>query len=110
MAPADARRAHFGVEMHKKIAIPFACLSFLIIGFPLGIMVRKGGRMVSFVLAIGLIFVYYLFLSAGQTYGDDGKISPWLSMWLANLALAGIGLPLSWAALNEKRFWLGSLR
>jgi lipopolysaccharide export system permease protein len=110
MAPGDARRAHFAVEMQKKIAIPFACLSFLIIGFPLGVMVRKGGRTLSFIFAIGLIFVYYLMLSAGQTYGDDGKLPPWLSMWLANLALAGIGLPLAWAALNEKRFWTGSLR
>ena len=110
MPEGDHRRFHFGVEMHKKIAIPFACLSFLIIGFPLGIFVRKGGRMVSFIFAIGLIFVYYLFLSAGQTYGDDGKIAPWLSMWLANLSLAGIGLPLSWAALKEKRFFRGTLR
>jgi lipopolysaccharide export system permease protein len=110
MPLGDHRRFHFGVEMHKKIAIPFACLSFLVIGFPLGLLVRKGGRMLSFVFAIGLIFVYYLFLSMGQTFGDDGKLEPWLSMWLANLSLAAIGLPLTWAALREKRFWLANLR
>jgi lipopolysaccharide export system permease protein len=110
MPEADQRRFHFAVEMHKKIAIPFACLCFLLIGFPLGILVRKGGRLLGFVFAIGLIFVYYLFLSAGQTYGDEGRITPWVSMWLANFVLAGVGLPLSWAALNEKRFFHLSLR
>jgi lipopolysaccharide export system permease protein len=110
LSPQDQRAFHLAVEMHKKIAIPFACLSFLLIGFPLGVLVRKGGRMLSFVLAIGLIFVYYLFLSVGQTYGDDGKLTPWVSMWLANLVLAAIGLPLTWAAIREKRFWTLSLR
>jgi lipopolysaccharide export system permease protein len=110
MAPGDSKRFHFAVVMHKKIAIPFACLSFLIIGFPLGLFVRKGGRMLSFIFAIGLIFVYYIFLSTGDTFGTEGKLEPWISMWLANLALSAIGLPLIWAALKEKRFWLAGQR
>ncbi|MES2201497.1 MAG: LptF/LptG family permease [candidate division FCPU426 bacterium] len=101
----DHRRFNLGVEMHKKIAIPFACLSFILIAFPLGLSVRKGGRMLGFSMALGLIFAYYLLISLGQTYGDDGRMPAWMAMWLANLVLAGIGLPLSYFVLNEKRLW-----
>lgn len=106
----DPRRSHFAVEMHKKIAIPFACLSFLLVGFPLGIYVKRGSRLLNFAFAIGLIFIYYLFLSVGQTYGDDGKLPAWTAMWMANLVLIGIGLPLSYLALQEKSIWIPSLR
>jgi lipopolysaccharide export LptBFGC system permease protein LptF len=106
MPPSDHDRFHYAVEMHKKIAIPFACLVFVLIGFPLGVLVRKGGRMLGFILAIALIFIYYLFLSVGQTYGDDGRLASWLAMWLGNIALASAGIPLAWAALREKNVWI----
>jgi lipopolysaccharide export LptBFGC system permease protein LptF len=96
--------------MHKKLAIPFACLSFLIIAFPLGVLVRKGGRLTGFIFAIGLIFIYYLFLSVGQTLGDDGRLPAWLAVWSANLCLGSLGALLSWATLNEKGGFLPSLR
>ena len=106
MTASDHDRFHFAVEMHKKIAIPFACLVFVLIGFPLGVLVRKGGRMLGFTLALALIFLYYLFLSVGQTYGDDGRLPAWVAMWLGNLSLAAIGIPLAWAMLREKNIWL----
>ena len=92
MPPGDPRRPHFLTEMHKKAAIPFACLFFLLCGLPLGTLTRKGGRMMGFTLALGLIFVYYLLLSLGQTYGDDGRLWPWFSMWMPNLAMGLIAL------------------
>jgi lipopolysaccharide export system permease protein len=98
----DPTRFHFGVEMHMKIAIPFACLAFILIGFPLGLLVRKGGRMLGLVFAIALIFIYYLFLSMGQAYGNDGRLTPWVAMWLANLILMSLGCGLAWLALREK--------
>lgn len=97
MPAGDPRRPHFLTELHKKAAIPFACLFFMLCGFPLGTLTRRGGRMLGFVIALGLIFAYYILLSLGQTYGDDGRLPPWLAMWLPNLgmgllaALAGRG-------------------
>jgi lipopolysaccharide export system permease protein len=100
MPPGDPRRPHYLTEMHKKAAIPFACLFFLLCGLPLGTLTRKGGRMLGFILAIGLIFLYYLLLSLGQTYGDDGRLWPWLAMWLPNLAMGGIALAAGRAAFR----------
>jgi lipopolysaccharide export system permease protein len=102
MAPTDSRRAHWLTEMHKKIAIPFACLFFLLCGFPLGTLTRKGGRMMGFVFAISLIFAYYLLLSLGQTYGDDARVPAWLAMWIPNLVMGVVAAWAGWSAFKER--------
>jgi lipopolysaccharide export system permease protein len=102
MAPQDGRRPHFLTEFHKKASIPFACLFFLLCGLPLGTLTRRGGRMLGFVLAIGLIFVYYLALSLGQTYGDAGRLPPLLAMWLPNLVMGALALAAGWTAFLER--------
>ena len=102
MAPTDQRRWHWMTEFHKKIAIPFACLAFVLVAFPLGTLTRKGGRLLGFSLAIGLIFIYYLLLSLGQTYGDDGRMAPVLAMWMPNLGMLSLAAILSWMVFKER--------
>jgi len=102
MAPTDPRRAHWLTEMHKKIAIPFACMFFLLCGFPLGTLTRKGGRMMGFVFAISLIFAYYLLLSLGQTYGDDARVPAWLAMWIPNFGVGLLAVWAGWSAFKER--------
>jgi lipopolysaccharide export system permease protein len=102
MPTADPRRPHFLTELHKKAAIPFACLFFMLCGFPLGSLTRRGGRMLGFVMAIALIFAYYLFLSVGQTYGDDGRLPAWAAMWLPNAVMSLIALAAGYGAFKEK--------
>ena len=102
MAPGDPRKAHWLTEMNKKIAIPFACLFFLLCGFPLGTLTRRGGRMLGFIFAISLIFAYYVLLSLGQTYGDDGRLPAWLAMWIPNVFIGGLSLAAGWSAFKER--------
>ena len=102
MPPGDGRRPHYLTEYHKKASIPFACLFFLLCGLPLGTLTRKGGRMLGFVLAIGLIFVYYITLSLGQAYGDSGRLPAMLAMWLPNLVMGGVAVVAGYSAFLEK--------
>jgi lipopolysaccharide export system permease protein len=102
MPPGDERRWHWMTEFHKKIALPFACLTFVLAGFPLGTLTRKGGRLLGFSFAIGLIFLYYLLLSLGQTYGDDGRLAPLLAMWMPNIGMLGLAAVLSWMVFQER--------
>ena len=53
-------------EYHKRFSIPFACLAFGLIGVPLGLIVKRSGKMVGFGIGLGLILVYYLLLQFGQ--------------------------------------------
>ena len=80
------------VEYHKKFSIPFACLFFGLIGVPLGLMVKKSGRMVGLGIGLTLIVIYYLLLQLGQSLGINGKMTAWVAMWTPNIFTGFIGL------------------
>ena len=41
------------VEVYKKYSIPFACILFVLIGVPIGILAKKGGFSISILLSFG---------------------------------------------------------
>ncbi len=79
------------VEIHKKYAIPFACFVFSFLAITLGFSARRGSRSTAYATSIGIILVYYVFLIAGERFGDAGTVSPWIGAWAANLFLGGLG-------------------
>lgn len=89
---AGARKARtVAVEYHKKIAIPFSCVIFVLLGAPLGIRSRRGGIGIGAGIGILFFLVYYLFLIGGEQLGDRGFISPFWAMWSANVLFAAVG-------------------
>lgn len=80
------------VEIQKKFAIPFACLAFGILGLPLGITNRRGGKSSGFSLSIAIILFYYVMINNGEHMAASGKVSPFVGMWSANLILLGLGI------------------
>ena len=77
-------RSHW-VEVHKKFALPFVCFIFVLMGIPLGISTRKGGRTSGFTISLGIILVYYVLITAGEKMAMEGRISPLLGMWGPNI-------------------------
>jgi LPS export ABC transporter permease LptF/LPS export ABC transporter permease LptG len=94
----------FSVEWHKKFAIPAACLVFGLLGLALSLGSKKEARSSAFALSIAVIFVYYVLIRLGEQAGDTGMMSPWLSMWGANLVLGAIALGLLWLNHREAAF------
>jgi LPS export ABC transporter permease LptG len=80
------------VEIHKKFAIPFACIAFGVLGLPLGITNRRGGKSSGFSLSIAIIVGYYLMLTNGEELAGSGKIPPAVGMWSANVILLAVGI------------------
>jgi lipopolysaccharide export system permease protein len=85
------RKASLEVELHKKFALAFACVVFVLVGAPLGIRVRRGGVAIGF-LSIVFFAFYYLCLQFGESFADRLLLPPALAMWLANIALGLWGL------------------
>ncbi len=79
------------MEIHKKFSFPFACLVFGLIGLALGASNRRDGKLASFVLGIGVIFVYYVILWLGMAMAKGHMLPPWLGVWLPNLVLTPVG-------------------
>lgn len=98
-----SRLRYARVEYHKKFALPFACLAFGLIGIPLGIMVKKNGKMIGFGIGLSLILLYYLLLQIGQSTGTNGQMHPAFAMWLPNLVIGTIGLILIATIVYENK-------
>jgi LPS export ABC transporter permease LptG/LPS export ABC transporter permease LptF len=80
------------VEIHKKFAIPFASLAFALVGLPLAESLRRGGRGGSFALSLLILVLYYVLLTGGETWAQEGRIGPAVAMWLPNLLLVMAGV------------------
>lgn len=80
------------LELHKKFAIPFACLSFVVFAFPVGLAARRSGRAVGFGIGLLIAFAYWSMLIAGQSLGiQRTDVSPVLAMWLPNVVVLLLG-------------------
>jgi LPS export ABC transporter permease LptG/LPS export ABC transporter permease LptF len=93
-------RSHW-VEIHKKFALPFVCFIFVLIGIPLGISTRKGGRTSGFTISLAIILVYYILITAGEKNAMEGHISPFLGMWGPNIVFLAAGLYLFFRSSKE---------
>jgi lipopolysaccharide export system permease protein len=89
------------VEVHKKYAIPVACLVFVLLGAPLAIGSGHSGATMAASLSIASFTVYYLFLTGGESLADRQMIPAWLAMWSANILFGILGLVLSFRANRE---------
>lgn len=80
------------VDIHKKFSIPFACMIFGIIGPPLGLFTRRSGRLGGFAVSIGIILIYYIFISTGENLSDEGAVHPFFAMWTPNIIFGAFGI------------------
>ena len=80
------------VEINRKLSLSFACLTFVLIGAPLGVMVKKGGKSIGFGLTFLLILLYYIMMMLGESLGEKGALPPALAMWAPTALLSSIGL------------------
>lgn len=84
----------FLVEIHKKFSIPAACIVFVLVGAPLGIMARSGGVGTGVAYSIAFFVLYWAGLIGGESLADRGILPAAVAMWGANgiLGLVGVWL------------------
>ncbi len=92
----------YGVEIHKKFTLPFACLLFIMIGSPLGVLARKGGFVVGISLSFGFFLVYYIMLIGGEEVADRNILKPYIAMWLPNILFSILALYLTFSTVRER--------
>lgn len=88
----DLRIAEFTVEVHKKLSIPFACVVFVLLGAPIGMLTRKGNIGVAAIISAVLLTVYFIAIIQGEKFADRMIISPFMGMWGINIIYMTVGL------------------
>jgi LPS export ABC transporter permease LptG/LPS export ABC transporter permease LptF len=99
----DADGKRFSIEMHKRFAYPAACLVLMLVGVPLGVTSRRGGKSSAWVFTILLVCVYYSLSLFGTALGKQNWISAFFAVWLANILFAAGGLFLLWQMASGGR-------
>jgi len=87
----EKTKRKFQIEIHKRIAIPVACLLFFYVSFPLGLFSKRSGKGMSFSLALFVFFFYYFLLMLGLSKSYDGAWHPILGAWSADIGLFILG-------------------
>ena len=94
------RRWHL-IEYHRRLALPTACIVLALVGIPLGLSSKKGGKSSGFVLTILLVFLYYSISLIGVSFARQGRLSPAAGVWLADFVFLVGGVFLLWQ--SERR-------
>ncbi|HUE77216.1 MAG TPA: LptF/LptG family permease [Longimicrobiales bacterium] len=81
----ERRASMYMVEYHKKHAISWAVIVFVMIGAPIAVRFPRGGVGLVIAASIGMFAVYYAGLIGGENLADETAFSPWVAMWAPNV-------------------------
>ncbi|WP_037571548.1 LptF/LptG family permease [Spirochaeta cellobiosiphila] len=80
------------LEFNQKFSLPFSCIVFTFIAFPIGLFSKRSGRSVGFGIGVLLSLIYWGLLVSGRTLGYKANLNPVISMWTPNILMFTLGL------------------
>lgn len=89
------RISEYLVEVHKKLSIPFACVVFVFLGAPIGMLTKKGNLGFAALISSILLTFYFIGIIQGEKLADRMFISPFTGMWAINFFLMAAGVILT---------------
>ncbi|HEY0743784.1 MAG TPA: LptF/LptG family permease [Chryseosolibacter sp.] len=81
----------FQVQWNRIIAYSVACVTMLLIGAPLGAIVKKGGIGLPFLIAIIFFIIFFVFDMQGEKLSMRNVLNPYVGMWFGNAFLFVLG-------------------
>lgn len=86
----------FRTKYFNKYAYPFACILLAIIGACLGITGRRRAINWGYILLGLIVFVFYMSQTVFDSFGQSGKITPVLAVWMPNFILGFLAMITYW--------------
>ena len=81
------------IELHRRFALPLACIMLALVGIPLGISTQKGGKSAGYVIALFLgFFCYHLSSISLVGVARQGKLPIPVAIWLPDVVFGIVGL------------------
>ena len=88
----DKKIRKLKIRIQNKIALPFVCVVFGLVGAAMGTVPQRTGRGTSFGISVIVIFSYYLFGSVTSALGEANVLSPFMAAWLPNFLGLATGI------------------
>jgi LPS export ABC transporter permease LptF/LPS export ABC transporter permease LptG len=79
------------IELHQRLALPFACMLLGLTGIPLGVGSRRSGKSSAYVITVALALLYFTGLINAINLAREGTLPAGLAAWLPNLVFAVLG-------------------
>jgi len=90
-------------EIHKKIAMAFSSLVFVLVGFPIAVRTGRSEKSLNLAIGMAIAFVYWIFMAFGEALSLRGLLHASVGMWLPNICLSGIGFLLLFRTAEGRR-------
>jgi len=88
------RRAEMVIEVSERLAMSFACISFALIGIPLGMKSRRKESSAGIAISLVFMFVFYFFVILADTMVDKPALRPELIVWIPVFIAQFVGIRL----------------
>ena len=85
----------------EKITLSLGCIIFLLIGAPLGSIVKRGGLGYPIIISVATFILYYIFETSGSKMASEGVWKIWFGSWLSTMILAPLGLFFTYQANRD---------
>ena len=85
----------------QKITLSLGCVIFLLIGAPLGSIVRKGGLGYPIIISVATFILYYIFETSGSKMASEGVWKIWFGSWLSTIVLLPLGVFFTYQANKD---------
>jgi lipopolysaccharide export system permease protein len=90
------------IELHRRLALPFAGLILGLLAPALANRIGKIGRLGGFSLSISILIFYYMLLIMGEAFSKSEKISPFLGGWGPDLIFGTVTVFFFYKAYMDK--------
>ncbi len=82
-------------EIQKRSALSLAPLLLGLIAVPVGLMIRRGRKIVAFGIAVAIVLCYYALMAGAWKMGESGMLAPPVALWSASAVVGGVGFVLT---------------
>jgi lipopolysaccharide export system permease protein len=99
---SQSKRMHY-YTLHEKFSLALICIVFLLIGAPMGAIVRKGGFGYSFLISVIFFVVFIMLTIAFKKITESSSIHPILGAYLPCIILSPISVWVTFKAMNDQK-------
>lgn len=82
--------------LYTRYAASLAPLLFMLVGMPIGILVRRGSRLAGLGAALPPLLIYFVSYFMFQGLGDKNRVSPLVAAYVPDLFLGTLAMALQW--------------
>ncbi len=97
---APENRSATLTEVNRRFSFSLACLTFCLVGIPLGVTAQRKETSAGFGISLVVAFLYFFLIIVANLFRDKPKFHPELLMWLPNVIFIALGI---WLFLRMAR-------